>query len=86
MKDSEITVQKYISEAERKRLKEEEEERLRLEAEANKDNSAQRALDDMMGGTLEQKRDLVSLEQELEREDWMDTLTYDEMRFRLPAL
>ena len=69
--DSEIPVEKYVSEAERKRLAEEEEERKRLAAMNQGDNAPERALMEMMGGTLEQEQGLNALEQELVREEWM---------------
>lgn len=78
VKPEEVGFEKYISAAERKRL-EEEEERKRREAANSKDNAPDRALDEMMGGTLEAKDELAKLEQELVREPWMDALAPEEM-------
>lgn len=71
VEDSEVPVEKYISEMDRKRLKEEEEERVRLAAQNVGDNAPERALMEMMGGTLEVETDMNTLEQELIREEWM---------------
>ena len=51
----EMPFERYVTEAERKRLAEEEEERKRREANQDEDNAPQRALNEMMGGTLEEK-------------------------------
>ena len=85
--ESRITVEKFLTKAERaeleaKRLKEE--ERLRL---LNADDSGPRALVEMMNGTLEVKKDTFNLlTEQLEREEWMDLppdqLTEDQ-RFKL---
>jgi hypothetical protein len=77
--DEEIPVAKYISEAERKKLAEEEAERKRKAAMDQGDNAPERALMEMMGGTLEQEQGLNALEQELVREEWMDELLFEEM-------
>ena len=46
-------------------------EEARLKA-LNADDAPERALDDMMNGTLEVKRDLSLLDASLVREEWMD--------------
>ena len=71
VKDDEIPVDKYVSEAERKKMAEEEEERLKAASMNQGDNAPERALMEMMGGTLEQEQGLNALEQELVREEWM---------------
>lgn len=66
-----IPFSRYLSREEREKLEKErlkEEERLRALAE---DDSSQRALQKMMGGTLEEKKTSV-LEVTVEREKWMD--------------
>ena len=69
---ADINVQKYLTAEERKLVEEErlkEEERLRaLEG----DNVGQRGLKQMMGGTLEMKKDKKMFEDDLEREEWME--------------
>ena len=57
----------------------EEEERQRNAANDQGDNAPERALMEMMGGTLEQEQGLNALEQELVREEWMDELLFEEM-------
>ena len=79
VKDDEIPVDKYVSEAERKKMAEEEEERLKAASMNQGDNAPERALMEMMGGTLEQEQGLNALEQELVREEWMDELLFEEM-------
>ncbi|CAK8989560.1 Cilia- and flagella-associated protein 43 [Durusdinium trenchii] len=75
----EIGVEKYLSKSERQRLALEEEERLRKEAEAAKDNMGERALQDMMRGTLEAVKELTLAEQTMERPEWMLEIDYAEM-------
>lgn len=68
---AEIPFRKYLSKEEREKLEKErlrEEERQRKLAE---DDANQRALQKMMGGTLEEKKTSV-LEMSVEREKWMD--------------
>ena len=74
----EIGFEKYITEAEKARLAEEEAARQARMADG-KDDAPERALQDMMGGTLEAKDDLALLESELQRQPWMDELTEEEM-------
>ena len=70
---------RYVSEKEQARLLAEEEERQRNAANDQGDNAPERALMEMMGGTLEQEQGLNALEQELVREEWMDELLFEEM-------
>mmetsp|Transcript_129464 Transcript_129464/g.224872 ORF Transcript_129464/g.224872 Transcript_129464/m.224872 type:complete len:1745 (+) Transcript_129464:81-5315(+) len=77
--DSEISVEKWISEEEKKAMAEaaaREEERLR---QLRENDAGQRALMQMMGGTLKTKKDLSALEIVLEKEAWMDQIPYDDM-------
>lgn len=77
--DGEVSVQKYLSVAEKERLaREEQEEKARLEA-RKKDDLGKRALDSMMGGTLETKSNLAALENQLVREPWMDEISFEDM-------
>ncbi len=69
--DSEVPVSRYISEAERNELAKAEAERKRLAAINTIDNAPERALMEMMGGTLEIQTDLNTLDRELVREEWM---------------
>jgi hypothetical protein len=73
IEESDITVEKYLTAAEKERLAEV--ERLRLEKEAllKQDNVGRRGLKAMYGGTeLVMKIDKGGDEEELEREDWMN--------------
>jgi WD40 repeat protein len=77
--DEEMPIERYVTEAERERIAEEEEAK-RLRGLANDtDNAPQRALNDMMNGTIEVAAELNALEIELVREEWMDELLYEEM-------
>merc|ERR1711871_963423 len=71
VKPAEIKAEKFLSEAERERLRKEAEEAERRRLEALKDNMFERALKQMMGGSLESKKEggLDSLF----RPEWMDT-------------
>lgn len=71
MKDSEVPVEKYVSEEERKRL---EEEKQRSEKKGRKEDeeAVERALNAMMGGTLEDAKEQNILDEELERPEWMN--------------
>jgi len=69
--DAEIGMVPYVSPAEQQR-RAEEAERKRRAAAANKDDAPERALMDMMGGTLEGKDELTALAESLVREPWMD--------------
>lgn len=78
IKDRDITAEKWVPEKERKVMEEaraKEEERLRL---LKENDAGQRALVQMMGGTLKTKKDLSPLEIILDRESWME-IPHDEM-------
>lgn len=76
---SEVQTSPYESEASRvARLREEEEKRLRDLAN-DKEDVKGRALDEMMFGTLEVKRDVFAEASAFVRPEWMDTLTTAEM-------
>jgi len=77
--EDEMTKVPYETEAMKRKRKAAEEERRRREAEAAKDDIGGRALQDMMGGTLEGKKAVNPLAMELVREEWMDELTFEEM-------
>merc|ERR1719405_134663 len=79
VKDSEVKAEKWISPEEKKRIEDErlkEEERIRK---LQENNPGQRALNQMMGGTLKTKKDLSALEITLDREPWMDEIPFDDM-------
>lgn len=72
VKDHEISVEKWISPEEKAAIAEaeaKEAERVRL---LRENDAGQRALMQMMGGTLKTKKDLSALEITLDREPWMD--------------
>lgn len=75
--DDELSAPPPLTEAERQqKLREKEKQAGEDEDEAS---APQRALAEMMNGTLDVKRDLSVLEQELVREEWMDTVPENEM-------
>jgi len=76
--EGELKTTEYESKADREaRLKKEED--ARIAAEMNKgDDAPTRALDDMMGGTLEVKKEVLTTDS-LVRQDWMDVLSFEEM-------
>lgn len=76
--DEEVGVPRYVSEEEKAR-RAAEAERKRLEALAKKDDAGARALQTMMGGTLEKKSNLEAEAAKLVREPWMDELTEEQM-------
>jgi hypothetical protein len=76
--DAEVGLSPYISPAEQRRRAEEEAKKKQAAA-ANKDDAPERALIDMMGGTLEGKNELDALADSLVREPWMDTVPLDQM-------
>jgi hypothetical protein len=76
--DHEIPVERYISEAEQKKLDEEAELR-RLAAQEVSDDPAQRALMDMMNGQLEARTEGVSSLEVVEKEAWMDHVPREKM-------
>jgi WD40 repeat protein/uncharacterized membrane protein YgcG len=76
---SELKAVPYESEASRQaRLREEEEKRQR-DLEKDKEDAKGRALDEMMHGTLEVKRDVFAEASAFVKPDWMDTLLPAEM-------
>eukprot|EP00441_Pelagodinium_beii_P015570 CAMPEP_0197663976 /NCGR_PEP_ID=MMETSP1338-20131121/58348_1 /TAXON_ID=43686 ORGANISM="Pelagodinium beii, Strain RCC1491" /NCGR_SAMPLE_ID=MMETSP1338 /ASSEMBLY_ACC=CAM_ASM_000754 /LENGTH=1775 /DNA_ID=CAMNT_0043242517 /DNA_START=13 /DNA_END=5340 /DNA_ORIENTATION=- len=79
VKDDEIVAEKFISAEEKKKLAEaaaKEEERLR---QLRENDAGQRALVQMMGGTLKTKKDLSALEITLDKEPWMDEIPEEDM-------
>lgn len=79
VQDHEIAVEKWISPEERKAREEaaaKEEERLR---QLRENDAGQRALVQMMGGTLKTKKDLTPLEIVLDKEAWMDEIPEEDM-------
>jgi hypothetical protein len=69
----EVGLSPYVSPAELARRAAEEERRLR-EANANKDDAPQRALMDMMSGTLAAKDEITALREALVKQPWMDAV------------
>eukprot|EP00927_Polykrikos_kofoidii_P006002 TRINITY_DN12424_c0_g1_i1.p1 TRINITY_DN12424_c0_g1~~TRINITY_DN12424_c0_g1_i1.p1 ORF type:complete len:1741 (-),score=441.52 TRINITY_DN12424_c0_g1_i1:44-5266(-) len=79
VKDSELSAQRFVSEAELKKIAEieaKEAERLRL---LRENDAGTRALMQMMGGTLKTKKDLSPLEMVLDKEPWMDEVAEEDM-------
>jgi WD40 repeat protein len=77
--DSEIDVRPYETAAMRDiRLKEEEEKR-RRDAESEGDNIGERALNDMMNGALEVKRDILAESSAMQKPDWMINCVYEDL-------
>merc|ERR1719498_571754 len=58
---------------------EEEEKEREAERKRAENNKGQRALTQMMGGTLKTKKDLSPLEIVLDREEWMDNIAPEDM-------
>lgn len=79
VESSELRTRPYESEANKQaRLREEEEKRLRDLAN-DKEDVKGRALDEMMHGTLEVKRDVFAEASAFTKPEWMDTLSTSEM-------
>lgn len=79
VESSELRTRPYESEANKQaRLREEEEKRLRDLAN-DKEDVKGRALEEMMHGTLEVKRDVFAEASAFTKPEWMDTLTTGEM-------
>lgn len=80
VKESDFTVEKYLTKDEREAVEEKrrkEDERIRL---MNADDSKKKALNQMMYGTIENKKNNYSkLADNLQREEWMDKLSLQEM-------
>ncbi|QDZ19022.1 hypothetical protein A3770_02p15400 [Chloropicon primus] len=70
VQEGDITVEKYLSPAERQRIAEEEAAEAARRAAQKGDNVGERGLKDMMGGTLHKAK--ASEVSELERPEWMD--------------
>ena len=79
VRDEEMPIERYVSEAEKERLAREEEERLAREAANQGDNLGERALNDMMNGTLEVQAETGLQAADLVREDWMDEVAFEDM-------
>ncbi len=75
----EISIEKYITAEMQAKL--DEEARIAAEKAANQTgmDAGTRALQDMMNGTLEKKKDLSAMEVEIVREDWMDDIAIEDM-------
>jgi WD40 repeat protein len=79
VKDWEISVEKWISEDEKKLIAEAEAKEAERLRQLRENDAGQRALMQMMGGTLKTKKDLSALEITLDREPWMDQIEYEDM-------
>jgi WD40 repeat protein len=80
VKDEEIAAPKWISAEQRKVLEEEEAARLKREADS-KDSPFERALMDMMNGSLDGNENKMRLDEVIEKPEWMiETLANDEER------
>lgn len=77
--DDEVVSRPYESEVQRAARVREEEERRRREAEKDKEDVKGRALDEMMHGTLEVKRDVFAEASSLQRPVWMDEVAHADM-------
>jgi len=71
--ETQVGMAPYVSPEEKVRLAEEEERR-RREKEANKDDAPERAIQDMMGGTLEAKDEVTVLREKTVKAPWMDAI------------
>jgi len=78
VKDAEISVKKWISAAEQKAIDDAEAKEKERVRQLKENDAGQRALMQMMGGTLKTKKDLSALEITLDREPWMD-MDYEDM-------
>lgn len=76
---NEVFSKPYVSDAMKKKQAEEEEERRRKLLENEEEINKQRALVDMMHGTLEIKRDMLAEALLHQKPDWMDELLPSEM-------
>ena len=79
VKDSEITVPRYETAAERDAKRLAAEAQARRDAELAKDNMEERALVDMMHGTLEKEQKVNLDAGGLDRPEWMDQVSYEHM-------
>lgn len=74
--DSEIKAERFVSEEEKAAT---EAKKAAEEGQKQSQEVQLRALDEMMGGTLEIKKDLALMAQEIERPAWMSTIPFDSM-------
>jgi hypothetical protein len=79
VRDDEVVSRPYESEAQRATRLREEEERRRREAEKDANDIKGRALDEMMHGTLEIKRDAFADASALQRPAWMEEIPLADM-------
>jgi len=79
LESEELTTQPYESQAAREKRLKEEEERIQRELEKDKEDVKGRALEEMMHGSLEVKRDVLAEGEAFTRPEWMETLTPNEM-------
>ena len=77
--DAELVTRPYESEAAKAARLREEEERIRKAMESDKEDTKGRALDEMMHGTLEIKRDVFAEASSLVKPEWMDIIPVSEM-------
>eukprot|EP00948_MAST-09A_sp_MAST-9A-sp1_P004202 g4202.t1 len=70
---------RYLTKEEKDKLAEEEARRKALREANEKDNMEERALMEMMNGTLEEDQKIQLFGADLPREDWMDELNYEDM-------
>ena len=75
---AEMTSKPYETESMRETRRRVEEEKRRREEESKKDNIGERALQDMMYGTLEAKNDGLASAQALERPEWMEQIPVEQ--------
>jgi len=78
VKDAEISVEKWLSPEEKAAIADAEAKEAERLRQLRENDAGQRALMQMMGGTLKTKKDLSALEITLDREPWMD-MEYDDM-------
>lgn len=79
VRDDEIVSRPYESEAQRAARLKEEEDRRRREAEKDAEDVKGRALEEMMHGTLEIKRDVFAEASSMQRPEWMDVTPASEL-------
>merc|ERR1719161_3191778 len=76
--DSEISIPRWLSPEEKAAIAEAEAKEAERLRQLRENDAGQRALMQMMGGTLKTKKDLSALEITLDREPWMD-MDFEEM-------
>merc|ERR1719161_1465418 len=77
--DSEISIPRWVSDEEKAAIAEAEAKEAERLRQLQENDAGQRALMQMMGGTLKTKKDLTALEITLDREPWMDEIAFDDM-------